>query len=130
MGIGEKTKASAASTTFIAGPGGTFRSGTSKVDGAPRGSLAKTPELRLLSATGPYGHDGKEKSLDAMVRYMASGGKPVVLGYVLSANCPGGMCPEYGRDKRLDKHFTKVKLSNAEISDLVEFLKALSTKAP
>jgi cytochrome c peroxidase len=130
MGIGEKTKAGAPPTNFTAGPRGTFRAGASKVDAAPRGSLVRTPDLRSLSATGPYGHDGKEQSLDAMVRYMASGGKPVVVGHVLSAACADGICPEYGRDKRLDKDFIKIKLSNAEISDLAQFLKALNTKAP
>ncbi len=38
-------------------------------------SAFKTPSLRSVAISGPYFHDGSVASLDAAVRYMASGGK-------------------------------------------------------
>ncbi|MBL9104813.1 MAG: c-type cytochrome [Myxococcales bacterium] len=65
----------------------------------------RTPTLRNVARTGPYFHDGSEPSLEAAVRYMARGGDRKI--------------------KELDANLLDRELSEAEISDLVAFLKAL-----
>jgi hypothetical protein len=56
---------------------------------------------------------------------MTSGGKPIVLGHVLSAACSDGLCPQYGRDPHLDKEFVKTALSKSEQGEIVAFLQTL-----
>ena len=65
----------------------------------------KTPTLRDLVRTGPFMHDGSEKTLEEVVAFYDKGG---------NAN------------PHLDKDMQPLKLTNDEAADLVEFLKALT----
>lgn len=66
----------------------------------------KTPTLRSIAISGPYFHDGSVTSLEAAVRYMAGGGKP---------------------DPNKSELLVDVKLSDAEVRQLVAFLAALTS---
>jgi cytochrome c peroxidase len=65
----------------------------------------KTPTLRDVALTAPYMHDGSLKTLEEVVDYYDKGGNP---------------------NENLDSEMKKLKLSDAEKHDLVEFLKSLS----
>lgn len=65
----------------------------------------KTPSLRNISKTAPYFHDGSVATLEAAVRFMASGGY---------------------KNKNLDPKFVDRKLSDTEIKALVAFLGSLA----
>jgi cytochrome c peroxidase len=66
----------------------------------------RTPTLRNVARTAPYFHDGSVKTLKEAVKTMAGGGKP--------------------RDGlTLDQMLRDVKLTDAEIDDLVAFLESL-----
>ncbi len=65
----------------------------------------RTPTLRNVSKTAPYLHDGSEAELRSVVKQMASGGNKKI--------------------KELDSNLLDRKLSDAEIDDIVAFLKAL-----
>lgn len=67
----------------------------------------KTPTLRDIASTGPYMHDGSEKTLEDVVDFYNRGGTP-------NANLDMAM-------KRLD-------LDQKESEDLVAFMKSLSGK--
>lgn len=78
--------------------------------GKPSGSEAdnykfRTPTLRNVSRTAPYFHNGSVATLEEAVRYMAVGG---------NGKAPG-----------IDQNLRNTGLTDAEIADLVEFLKAL-----
>lgn len=78
--------------------------------GKPSGSEAdnykfRTPTLRNVSRTAPYFHNGSVATLEEAVRYMAAGG---------NGKAPG-----------LDQNLRNTALTDAEIADLVEFLRAL-----
>lgn len=64
----------------------------------------KTPTLRDISQSAPYFHDGSAPTLELAVRYMLVGGAP---------------------NPQLDVKLKKADLSEAEIKDLIEFLKSL-----
>jgi cytochrome c peroxidase len=64
----------------------------------------KTPTLRGVALTGPYMHDGSLKTLEDVVRFYSRGG---------NAN------------PNLDPIIAPLNLSEDEVRDLVEFLKAL-----
>lgn len=64
----------------------------------------KTPTLRNITRSAPYMHDGSIATLEAAVRYMATGGF---------------------KNKNLDAKLVDKKLSDAEIGQLVAFLGAL-----
>ena len=64
----------------------------------------KTPSLRNVSKTAPYFHDGSVATLEAAVRFMASGGF---------------------KNKNLDSKLEDKKLSDEEVQDLLSFLGAL-----
>lgn len=66
----------------------------------------RTPTLRNVSNTAPYFHDGSVDSLEQAVRYMASGGDKKVPG--------------------LDDKLQDLKLTDAQIKDLVAFLESLA----
>jgi cytochrome c peroxidase len=66
----------------------------------------KTSMLRDIELTAPYFHDGSEKTLLDVVKFYDKGGEP-------NPNLDGGM--------------RKLKLADAEMADLVEFLKALTS---
>jgi cytochrome c peroxidase len=65
----------------------------------------KTPTLREIARTAPYMHDGSLKTLEEVVEYYDKGGTP---------------------NRNLDARIKPLRLTAAEKSDLVEFLKALS----
>jgi cytochrome c peroxidase len=65
----------------------------------------RTPTLRNVARTAPYFHDGSEPDLRAVVKYMASGGNRKI--------------------KDLDSNLLDRGLTDAEIDDLVAFLRAL-----
>ncbi|MBQ12551.1 MAG: cytochrome-c peroxidase [Planctomyces sp.] len=69
-----------------------------------RGSF-KTPTLREIEHTGPYMHDGRFKTLEAVVEHYDGGGV---------------------KNPNLDRRIKPLKLSKREKKDLVSFLKALS----
>lgn len=66
----------------------------------------KTPTLREIRRTSPYFHDGSAKTLKEAVQHYADGG-------VVKTN--------------LSPNMEKVSLSDKEIDDIVEFMKALSS---
>ncbi len=65
----------------------------------------RTPTLRNVSKTAPYFHDGSQPDLRAAVKQMASGGNRKI--------------------KELDSNLLDRGLGDAEIDDIVAFLKAL-----
>ena len=69
----------------------------------------KTPTLRSVALSGPYFHDGSADRLEDAVRYMASGG-------MSSPN----------RSPLLEN----AQLTNAEIGQLVAFLRSLTSEEP
>ncbi len=66
----------------------------------------KTPTLRDIELTGPYFHNGSEKTLLDAVNFYDKGGEP-------NPNLDGGI--------------RKLSLTDAEKADLVEFLKTLTS---
>jgi len=79
--------------------------GRQKLTNSPTDWAAfKTPSLRNVTRSAPYGHDGARSKLEDQVRYMAKGGYK-------NPNLDA---------KMLDKH-----LSDGEISQLIAFLGAL-----
>ena len=66
----------------------------------------RTPTLRNVARTAPYFHNGSVATLEEAVRFMAKGG---------NVKAPG-----------IDPILRDVKLSDAEIKDVVAFLEALS----
>lgn len=65
----------------------------------------KTPTLRNLIPSGPYMHDGSEKTLESVVELYAKGGIP---------------------NPHLDPEMKKLDLTEQDKKDLVEFMKALT----
>lgn len=65
----------------------------------------KTPTLREIARTAPYMHDGSLKTLEEVVEFYDKGGTP---------------------NKNLDERMKPLKLTAAQKTDLVEFLKALN----
>lgn len=72
----------------------------------------KTPTLRNVARTAPYMHDGSLKTLEEVVTWHANGGVPVA-GQPASPFVSSGLRP--------------VSLTEAERSDLVAFLEALTS---
>lgn len=69
----------------------------------------RTPTLRNIALTGPYMHDGSQKTLRRVVDFYVGGG---------SSN------------PYLDKEIRELKLKNAEREDLVAFMEALTGDIP
>ncbi len=69
----------------------------------------KTPTLRNIAASGPYMHDGSQKTLEEVVDWYVKGGHP---------------------NPNLSDKIKKLDLSAQEKADLVEFMKALSSPFP
>ena len=65
----------------------------------------KTPTVRDITRTGPYMHDGSEKTLEQVVEYYNKGGN---------------------KNPTLDADMKPLNLTDAEKADLVEFMKALT----
>lgn len=73
---------------------------------APADTAAfKTPSLRDVARRAPYMHDGSLATLEDVVRYYAKGGTP---------------------NAHLDPKVRKLDLSDADMADLVAFLRSLS----
>ena len=72
----------------------------------------RTPGLRNVALTAPYMHDGSLKTL-----------REVVLHYVRGGFSPG----DRARNKHTDRLINFLELSNGQVDDLVEFLKALTS---
>jgi cytochrome c peroxidase len=66
----------------------------------------KTPTLRDVELTSPYMHDGSLKTLIEVVRFYNRGGNP---------------------NSHLDERMRPLQLNDAEINDLVEFMRALTS---
>ena len=64
----------------------------------------KTPTLRNITLTAPYMHDGSLATLEDVIAFYDSGGRP---------------------NPNLDKEIKPLKLTDLEKSDLLEFLKSL-----
>jgi len=75
---------------------------------AERGSF-KTPSLRNVAVTGPYMHDGKLKTLKAVVDFYAGRGNS---------------------NSHLDNRISAIEMNGRDRSDLVEFLKSLTGDMP
>ena len=77
-------------------------------DDMSRGAF-KTPSLRNVTMTAPYMHDGRFRTLEEVLKY-------------------------YGTDKfqnpHLDSRFERIRLTDPEQEDLVEFLKACTGRLP
>jgi cytochrome c peroxidase len=69
----------------------------------------KTPSLRNVSSTGPYMHDGSQKTLREVVDWYAKGGHP---------------------NPYLSDKIKKFEATEQQRNDLVEFMKALSGELP
>jgi cytochrome c peroxidase len=69
----------------------------------------KTPTVRNVSVTGPYMHDGSQKSLEEVVEWYDKGGHP---------------------NPHLDEKIKKLNLNAQEKADLVAFMKALTGELP
>ena len=80
--------------------------GRGKVSGEADNYQFRTPTLRNVAQTAPYFHDGRAKTLEEAVRYMAAGG---------NAKAPG-----------LDPNLRNTQLTDAEIADVIAFLEALN----
>jgi cytochrome c peroxidase len=66
----------------------------------------KTPTLRDIELTGPYMHNGSQKTLLDVVKFYSKGGAP---------------------NSHLDERMRPLNLSDQEINDVVEFLRALTS---
>lgn len=79
--------------------------GYQKISSSPTDWAAfKTPSLRNVTRSAPYGHDGSQAKLEDQVRFMARGGF---------------------KNPNLDQKMIDKQLSDAEISQLLAFLGAL-----
>lgn len=75
---------------------------------ADRGAF-KTPTLRNIAETGPYMHDGSQKTLEEVVEWYAKGGHP---------------------NPQLSEKIKKLDLTAEDKADLVAFMKALTGPFP
>jgi cytochrome c peroxidase len=75
-------------------------------------SRFRTPSLRNIAETGPYMHDGSQKTLDDVVMFYFRG---------ISDSGPDGLTPDTSALRGQ---------SFSDIDPIVEFLKSLSGKAP
>ena len=66
----------------------------------------KTPTLRDIELTGPYMHNGSQKTLIDVVKFYSKGGES---------------------NSNLDERMRPLNLTDQEINDLVEFLRALTS---
>jgi cytochrome c peroxidase len=69
----------------------------------------KTPTLRNIAQSGPYMHDGSQKTLEEVVEWYAKGGHP---------------------NPYLSDKIKKLDLTAQDKTDLVEFMKALTGPFP
>lgn len=66
----------------------------------------KTPTLGDIELTGPYMHNGSQKTLMDVVKFYSRGGEP---------------------NSNLDERMHPLNLTDQEINDIVEFLRALTS---
>ncbi|MCH8497001.1 MAG: di-heme enzyme [Marinobacter sp.] len=80
----------------------------------------RTPSLRNVELTAPYNHDGSVATLEDVIRNYAAGGRLIT----------GGPHPGDGRISPLkDGFIVSFHITDAEINDLVEFLKSLTDES-
>ena len=101
IGVGTTTRPASSPTSAA---GRSRPSGRRTVKAEKRGSF-KTPTIRDIARTGPYMHDGSEKTLEQVVEYYNKGGN---------------------KNPSLDAEMKPLNLTDAEKSDLVEFMKSLA----
>ena len=77
-------------------------------DEKDRGAF-KTPTVRNVAITGPYMHDGSQKTLEEVVEWYAKGGHP---------------------NPHLSDKIKKIELSDQDKQDLVEYMHALTGEFP
>ena len=80
----------------------------------------RTPSLRNVSVTGPWGHDGSFASLENVIQAYARGGRLVQSG----ANAGDGALNQW-KDARIQGF----EISPSEVSDLIAFLHTLTDEA-
>lgn len=80
----------------------------------------RTPSLRNVELTAPYNHDGSVATLEDVIRNYAAGGRLIT----------DGPHPGDGRNSPLkDGFIVSFHITDAEINDLVEFLKSLTDES-
>lgn len=92
--------------------------------GGDRG-LWRVPSLRNVALTGPYFHNGSVDDLAEAVRIMAT----VQVGRVVGASGPIEPIVEWSAETRRLTRRVPSPLSEAEVADIVAFLKALTSDA-
>ncbi len=116
-------------------------SGREMVTGAPEDMYRfRTPSLRNVAATAPYGHDGAFATLDAMIRHHADPLRSLALYNYREARLHE---MKVGIDDTLAlndleellriaaaSEIRPVSLSDADVADLVAFLQALTDPTP
>ena len=100
LGVGASTRRPASSPTSADG-----RSRPSGPRTPPRRGPSRPPPIRDITRTGPYMHDGSEKTLEQVVEYYNKGGN---------------------KNPSLDLDMKPLNLSDREKADLVAFMKALT----
>lgn len=86
-------------------------------DAASEGAF-KTPSLRDVALRAPYMHAGQFASLEEVVRHYATS-PPAAIGH-----------SELARDGHAHRERVPIRLSAADVKDLVAFLRTLSRSAP
>ncbi len=113
--------------------------GRMRVTGRPDDAYRfRTPSLRNVTATAPYGHDGAYATLEAVVRHHLD---PVAslmaydIGQAILPDLPGAVDdwvlarPEETRAIAEANELAPVALSDAELADLLAFLGTLTDEA-
>ncbi|MEP2531253.1 cytochrome c peroxidase [Shimia sp.] len=109
--------------------------GRMRVTGAAEDAYRfRTPSLRNLPETGPYGHAGAYATIEAVVRHHLD---PVASLHAYDPTMALLLPPDYDNDFALQNtpedlaaiahanELTPISLSDAEVSDIVAFLRAL-----
>lgn len=92
--------------------------------GAAEG-LWRIPSLRNVALTAPYFHNGSVADLPEAVRVMATAQLNAVLG---GAACDGRGAALWSEDRRRFEAVGRKCLSDADVADIVAFLKALTSE--
>lgn len=80
----------------------------------------RTPSLRHVSQTAPYMHTGHFRTLEGVVRFYIQGG-----GKVWARNDAEARRPLYRQAATLDARIRPLDLTEAEIADLLAYLRSL-----
>lgn len=82
----------------------------------------RVPSLRNVALTGPYFHNGSVADLEEAVRVMAS----AQLGVLIRDSKTSGVGGVWFPNERVLAAATRPKLSDADVNDIAEFLRALT----